>query len=111
MKKKEKKGGIEEKVNIQQIITSLTPINTTDKVDTLVELVKSNGIKMYKPHETAIKIGINKLSIQKYFIEKYGHLFSNKKTDTEKKERKKKMKSNRSVHLIYIPSGGMNKRR
>ena len=62
-------------MNLQHIIESLTPINTKEKVDTLIQEMQCNGVRMTKEADVTIRCAIQKASIQRYIIEKYGGLF------------------------------------
>lgn len=157
-------------MDINEIISKLSPINTNEKVDSLIQKMNEKRISMTSKINIAIRFVIQKMSVQKYFISKYGQRIikeektkiekrsskisvtkidskkTNKTTEKAKKAKvcgyvpsiirtfgpefkkinKKQKKGNksslsdkpkmgptattRSIHPIYIASGGLNKR-
>lgn len=157
-------------MDINEIISKISPINTNEKVDFLIQKMNEKRVVMTNKIDIAIRFAIKKMSVQKYFINKYGPSIikednkkegkrnfkkSGAKIDTKKLKRtteeKKKAKdcgyvpsiirtfgsefkkinkklkkenksclteklkmgptaTTRSIHPIYIASGGLNKR-
>ena len=59
-------------MDIQHIIDSLSPINNQDKVEALIQQMRENNVALTKSKDTAIRYAIQKMSIQKYYVEHYG---------------------------------------
>ena len=62
-------------MDLHSIITTLLPINKKEKVDTLIQMIGANGIRMDRNVDLSIRYAIQKLSIQNYYIESYGNLW------------------------------------
>lgn len=108
-------------MTLQNLLSNLSPINTKEKVDTLIQEMKKCGMKMTKNTEVAIRCAIQKVSIQKYIIATYSKLFVEKDEinqssqpkvvfPTKIKPRKEKTKKKKKTFAItpkkekYIPS-------
>ena len=73
-------------MKLQGIISRLTPINTKEKVDVLIQLMKENKIKLNQSADIEINIAIRKVAIQLYYAEKYGRKVIKRKNKGSKKE-------------------------
>ncbi len=98
-------------MTLQDLLNKLSPINTKEKVDTLILEMKKCGLKMNPKAELDIRCAIQKANIQKYVIDAYRGLFVEKqkpqkvvqnnkkpiekKTEEEKREEKKKRRAER----------------
>lgn len=81
-------------MTLQNLLNNLSPINTKEKVDTLIQEMKKCGLKMTKNAEVVIRCAIQKANIQKYIIETYSRLF------VEKDKPKKKVQNNVNPPLM-----------
>lgn len=102
-------------MTLQDLLNKLSPINTKEKVDTLILEMKKCGLKMNPKAELDIRCAIQKANIQKYVIDAYRGLFVEKqkpqkmvqnnkkpiekKTEEEKREEKKKMRAEREKKI------------
>lgn len=59
-------------LELHTIITVLSPINTKEKVEKLIQMMNENCIDMNQENDLTIRIAIQKRAVQEYFIEKYG---------------------------------------
>lgn len=75
-------------MTLQDLINNLSPINTKEKVDTLIQEMKKWGIKRTKNAEVIIRCAIQKVKIQRYVIETYSKLFIEKEETPEKAHNK-----------------------
>ena len=58
-------------MNIAEIISSLSPINSNEKVDELVRMIHENGIKVTKEIDLEIRLAIRKSNTQAYYLKKH----------------------------------------
>lgn len=65
-------------MTLQNLLNSLSPINTKEKVDILIQEMKKCGIRMTKSADVVIRCAIKKVSIQKYVIDAYSRFFVEK---------------------------------
>ena len=71
-------------MTLQDLLNNFSPINTKEKVDTLIQEMKRCGLKMTQNAEVNIRCAIQKANIQKYIIETYSRLFVEKETLSKK---------------------------
>jgi len=74
------------KMELNEIISSLQPINTSKKVDNLIKLMIENIIPMNSANDKTIRFAIQKLKTQLYFSNTYGDRFTDKQNPTKKGE-------------------------
>ncbi len=102
-------------MTLQDLLNKLSPINTKEKVDTLILEMKKCGLKMNPKAELDIRCAIQKANIQKYVIDAYRGLFVEKqkpqkmvqnnkkpiekKTEEEKREEKKEKRKKKQEEL------------
>ena len=75
-------------MEIQQLLSSLSPINTKEKVDMLVQKMFECGIKKTKAADLEIRCAIRKFSIQNYYIDNYSSFFHENNESKQQKEAK-----------------------
>lgn len=94
---------------IQEILQELIPINTKDKVDSLIRMITKNHLILNDNIELSIRLAIQKLSIQKYFIEKYGELINDK--DIVQEQRRLKKAGQEERNALEKPKAVINPKR
>ena len=72
-------------MNVNDIISDILPLNTKEKVDSLILKMKENHIIMTFQTKMTIRTAIRKVSIQEYFIERYDGGISDKEIEDEQK--------------------------
>ena len=75
-------------MKIQEILQGLSPINTKEKVDSLIQKINENRLIFDSKIEMSIRFSIQKLSIQKYFISKFDSQIKDNQIKNERKEKK-----------------------
>lgn len=65
-------------MTLQDLLNNLSPINTKEKVDTLIQEMKKCGLKLTKNAELVIRCSIKKANIQRYILDTYSRLFVDK---------------------------------
>jgi len=58
-------------MELNEIISNLSPINTKEKVDLLIAQLKMNNIQIDSKTSLAIRYAIQKMTMQLYFVRKY----------------------------------------
>lgn len=72
-------------MNVSHIISELSPINSKEKVDALIQKMNENHLIMNVYTKMAIRTAIQKVDVQEYFIERYDGGISEKEFEEEQK--------------------------
>lgn len=93
-------------LELHTIITVLSPINTKEKVEKLVQMMGENDIEMNQKNDLTIRIAIQKRNIQEYFIEKYGCKWTERveKRDWEEKDNRSQDLITYKTPLVDLPA-------
>lgn len=90
-------------MNLKDLISKLTPINSEEKVDELILLMKECGIKMNTNSDNAIRMAIQKLRIQKYYVNYYSRYMTNDETEEDTSKETRKNRHNNYINNTETP--------
>ena len=79
-------------MDLQDILSSLAPINTKEKVEAIVQQMENNDIEMNQTSDMAIRYAIKKMSVQLYYIDKYGNQWAKVEDRLEKRKAQERAK-------------------